>query len=519
MNIQQKTAILLLATSMLATPVWAQQQTAGKQTQGIIEEDSRPIPEEVRELLEELEEYLPAMGRLHVDTIRQGSQGEYSIFLSDKKRKIQANQSLSITTDENNHVLSLSFNDSGRDKTVALKKIPQEHFKKAVDFIAEHVSADHAVSSQAMLSNRRGTSTENLSVIPFYPVLNGIPVQKEMGQAYVDAEGQIVLFKQEKVKLPSGAEVTSPAKVIGNEKAAKSWGESLSMELVYDQESGKLVYIPKNVPYIDGISGQVVPSLVETTSDAIQVKGKADLSAWRDQKKLEQMLGKVMNLSVNRVSYIEPAESDKSGYDLHQWNSTVYQSAAVKLDRKTRLPVELAIEGAAEKEREKPLTSMEAKKMAVQFVENYLLDKDQSFLLKESKPAEKLPEWVDEKRLKPVYTYQFYPESNGISAKNPLFVIEVDGKKGNIVLARVMDVGTASFPDALGKKEIISAQEATQAFLKIASLRLSYWYPKAGSQVAELPQLVYLPTEESLSFMIDAHTGEALPDWLEWDEE
>jgi hypothetical protein len=355
-------------------------------------------------------------------------------------------------------------------------------------------------------------------VVPFYQTQNEIPVKKQMGEVMVDADGQIVKFYQKKQKLPLVAEVADPKKAVANDRAKQLWEEALSMKLVYDQEKGKLVYVPENEPMIDSLTGQVVPDIYVEDKEELEIKGTAAKDLWKDQKNMEKMLGEGLNLTVSRLKYDFVTEKDKkSDIDVYQWKAVVYESAKITLDRKTRTPIQVELDGQAVAEREKPLTAKEGKNLAMQYIEKYLLSSEQAFELKTTSLTDKLPAWVDQEqgRLQSLYRYDFYPQTDGIPTKTPLYTIEIDAKKGKVVLVRVSD--TVSPPSNLNKQGLIDDKQAKEAFLKKVNLRQYYWYPKAGNQTADIPQLVYVATESSLSQAIDAQSGASEDDWLEWE--
>lgn len=125
-----------------------------------------------------------------------------------------------------------------------------------------------------------------------------------------------------------------------------------------------------------------------------------------------------------------------------------------------------------------------------------------------------MPGWADQNLVRPVSSFAFYPEINGIPTKKPLFYVEVDAKKGNVVLAKVNNV--PSLPASLSKEGLVSVDKATEAYGEQAELRLAYWYPKIGKHTAKLPQLAYLPTMNAKALQVDAATGKVEQSWVEW---
>ncbi|ASJ54946.1 hypothetical protein BP422_16065 [Brevibacillus formosus] len=516
MKKRNRAAVLVLAVSMVTAPVALLNPYSSYAYDGKSKLEPISLPEDVVHLLKELaEDYVPLLEDLHVDSYGGTSSSGYVIHLSDRKSVITTNSTLSISTDKNGDITKLILNDVNRDKTTNINK--KEAYQKAVDFIRNYISIDYVIFPQPMLSLDRASELDHLAVVIVYPQLNNTWVDKETARVMVDAKGQVVHFQQEKLKLPTAEEVANPSKAVPLVKAMKEWQDKVSLELVYDESAGKLVYVPDQWPTIDALSGEEVPSVYKTTNETMKIKGTADMGVWRDTKKMEQMLEKDFGLKLNQRTYKNVKEDKKyknSDIDRHEWNTSSYQSAWITLDRKTKSPIEFKLDGLVEKELEKPLTHDEAKDIAVQFVEKYLLSKEQSFSVKETSLVENLPGWADQNLVRPISSFAFHPEINGIPTKRPLFYLEVDAKKGNVVLAQVNEL--PSMPATISKDAIVKGEKAKDAFVKEANLRLAYWYPKVGTHSAKLPQLAYLPTAGAKSLQIDAATGAVEETWLEW---
>ncbi|MFD2369288.1 hypothetical protein ACFSO0_04745 [Brevibacillus sp. GCM10020057] len=513
-----RTASVLVAASLLASPA-AVLIPASVYASSIDKKDVEviPLPEELVKVLKDLkEDYVPALGNLHTDAfVKDG--GEYRIALSDKKSKITAGVSLDLAVDEQGNITYLKLNDPVREKAKPFAgDVP---YQKAVNFIREQVALDHSVAAQGYRAADRGTEREGLLVVPFYPTLGGVPVKKELGYVAVDADGQVVQFYQKKQKLPLASKVADPKKAVPAGQAQKAWETALSMKLVYDQETGKLVYVPENEPLIDAMTGTVVFDLQVTERDSVTLKGTASKDWWKDRGNMEKVLTQGLQLAPGRLKYDFVTDGDKkSDIDVHEWTAVAKESARIVLDRKSRAPLRIEVEGQAAQEREQPLSVSAGRKLAVQFVETYLLDKEQSFEVKATSLNEQLPAWVDQtgERLKSVQRYDFYPEVDGIATKTPLYTVEIDPRSGKVVFAKA--AAALPLPSHLHREGLIGEKSAKEAFLAQVKLLPCYLYPKAGNQTAQLPQLVYAASEDSLSRAIDAYSGSAVRSWLLWEE-
>ncbi|MFS0558422.1 YcdB/YcdC domain-containing protein [Brevibacillus sp. 179-C9.3 HS] len=516
MKMRNKAAMLVLAVGMLTVPLTAVHPYSVYAYDGKSKLEPIELPADIVHLLKELkEDYVPLLESLHVDYFGGTSNSGYAINLSDRKSVITTNTTLRLSTNADGDLTQLVLHDVNRDKTTKLNQ--KEAYQKAVDFIRNYIAVDHVISPQAKISVDRASELDNLAVVSVYPQLNNTWVDKETARVMVDANGQVVRFQQEKVKLPTPAEVADPAKAIPLEKVREEWRDKVSLELAYDERAGKLVYVPDQLPIMDALTGEDISDVFKTDRERMNIKGTADLSVWLDTKKMEQMLEKDFALNLKERTYNNVTEDKKyknSDIDRHEWRARSYQSAAITLDRKTKAPIEIKLDGSVEKELEKPLSDDEAKEVAVQFVTKYLLSKEQAFSVKETHLVKSLPGWADQNLVRPVSSFAFYPESNGIPTKKPLFYIEVDAKKGLIVLAKVNDL--PSVPASLSKEGLVSVDKATEAYGKQAELRLAYWYPRIGKHSAKLPQLAYLPTLNAKALQVDAATGKVEESWLEW---
>ncbi|MGG4497004.1 YcdB/YcdC domain-containing protein [Brevibacillus reuszeri] len=512
---RSKAATLLLVTGVLTGPVVCSLPEAVFALEGNSGKDTVELPLKVIETLEELQEdYLPAISDLHVDYFGNRSDS-YIINLSDRKSVSKAGTSLNLVIDSGHNISSLTYIDPYRDSTKQPDK--KKGYIKAADFLHKNMWEDYVAASQPMLVSNRGSARENLVVVPLYPRLHQVPVMKEVGQVMVDADGQIVFYDKQQEKLPLEAEVANPRQAIALDKAKEAFARELTMELVYDTKSDKLVYVPKSMSIIDAQTGEVIPSITVQESKIVDIKGSADGWRWGDQKKMEELLANEFQIAIPTVNYKHVNENNKErGADLYQWVNPIYQSATLIVDRQSRELIELKVEGSKRDGIDKKWSEAEAEKHAIAFVQKYLLSTEKSFVIKKSRLVDNLPGWVDQNRVNPVSSYQFYPHVNGITTKEPMFTIEVDAKKGSVVLARVAKL--SNLPTTLATDKLIDMDTAKRSFLGQATVDLSYWYPQADTQTAKLPQLVYMPSLETLSIQINAATGEKEEFWLEWKE-
>lgn len=369
--------MLLLAIGVLAAPMTVLHPNSVYAYDGKSKLEPIQLPENIVHLLNELkEDYVPLVEDLHVDYFGKTSDSGHMIRLSDRKSAITTNSSLTLSLNQDGDLTRLVLHDVNRDKTTKFNQ--KEAHLKAVDFIRNYIAVDHVISPQAMISVDRASGLDHLAVVSVYPQLNNTWVDKETARVMVDPTGQVVRFHQEKLKLPTAAEVADPSKAVALEKVVEEWRNKVSLELVCDETTGKLVYVPEELPNMDALTGEEVPSVYQTKREQMNIKGTADLSVWRDMKKLEQLLEQDFQLNLKERTYnnVNDGKTNiNSDVDRHEWKARSYESPAITLDSKTKEPIAFKLDGTVEKELEKPLTHDQAKDVAVQFVTKYLLTK------------------------------------------------------------------------------------------------------------------------------------------------
>ncbi len=143
------------------------------------------------------------------------------------------------------------------------------------------------------------------------------------------------------------------------------------------------------------------------------------------------------------------------------------------------------------------------------------------FTYKESE----LPAWVDKSKLPEGFTehqpreynFFFYETYEGIPIMDRTYHISVDNQTGNITsfsLATPKD--KLDLPDS---KNIITKDQALEAFLKNKSPKLQYVWPQYFDQRAPAPILVYAWDYSEGFGYVDALTGEYIIVPSDWDEE
>ncbi|MED1743216.1 hypothetical protein [Brevibacillus borstelensis] len=495
-----KTLVALIACSLLATPAWA------------AEKQERPLMTTLLNKLEDLpfqaqltitgvRDDIPLLKNMRVGTISH-QDDTYTVTLSNagKTERSDEKATATIKVKEDGELISLKV----KEPDAASGKLPDLHGDKKLvnDFVNYRLSPDFTASSFAVLGIEDGQH-ENKAIWSVYPTINGVPLQKKAAEVVVNGDRDIVFVKRENVKLPNQSSVDDPRKAVPVQKAKDAIAENLKLELVYDEENGSWLYLPRTVEAVNALTGEPVSPMRIVKEEQVEINGQADLSAWQDSFKLERVLKAELQLPSVPVDIGEETKTaaEKNG----RWDASVTKAGIHAVFDKEKKGWTISVDDEARKEREEPLSDREASKMAVNFVQNALISGKKSFLVKEMSLSAERPKWAEKSKDYREYTYAFHEVfANGAIGLQPLYTIVVDADRGGI---RSVEHKMTKRPETEEKLASVKGKAATDAILRDLEVSLYYIYPEYGGQTPSLPQLVYLPVNmETLA--LNAQTGE-----------
>ncbi|MED1854944.1 hypothetical protein P4V33_25475 [Brevibacillus borstelensis] len=313
-----KTLVALIACSLLATPAWA------------AEKQERPLMTTLLNKLEDLpfqaqltitgvRDDIPLLKNMRVGTISH-QDDTYTVTLSNagKTERSDEKATATIKVKEDGELISLKV----KEPDAASGKLPDLYGDKKLvnDFVNYRLSPDFTASSFAVLGIEDGQH-ENKAIWSVYPTINGVPLQKKAAEVVVNGDRDIVFVKRENVKLPNQSSVDDPRKAVPVQKAKDAIAENLKLELVYDEENGSWLYLPRTVEAVNALTGEPVSPMRTVKEEQVEINGQADLSAWQDSFKLERVLKAELQLPSVPVDIGEETKTaaEKNG----RWDAPV----------------------------------------------------------------------------------------------------------------------------------------------------------------------------------------------------
>ncbi|WP_419878909.1 hypothetical protein [Brevibacillus centrosporus] len=156
----------------------------------------------------------------------------------------------------------LSFSDKDdrlTQLTTAWSKSPKDqppNLEAARSTAADFVEL---VLAEKFASAERGTlwSSSRMAIFPVYPVVNEIPVQKSVGEIFVDSNGHVSSYQLRDADF-KGNTLPSKAGILSWKQAIPPFASQLQLELTYDDEHGRYAYTALPYSAIDAKTGKAL---------------------------------------------------------------------------------------------------------------------------------------------------------------------------------------------------------------------------------------------------------------------
>ncbi|KIV52585.1 hypothetical protein AM501_29195 [Aneurinibacillus migulanus] len=575
-------AALLLASSLVpAAPALAAEgeavqaqpaESATSNTSDAATENLVPIPPVVQKTMDRLFTLQPELKKLNIitSTIREDNQ-HFRVYLSDKKeeelRNSKEGMSAHLEFDEKTGELLLLNVQAAAWSSDKLPSL-QLTYETAEKFLTQWLGAEERKqfgkpvsrgSSGSTAHNDDGTQTSWRERHAQFPlILNGIPVEGDVGPRIgVDASGHITSYTYSpidlnKVTIPK-PDTALPVEEIKQkiatadslglyymehqpEKYSRSLDNTKSKPaLLYDlQQYG--YYQPQTGKAVDTMSGKELADGQNkpTPNKKVVLYPKGEQLIVRSEEEAKQLLAKVFNnkdavakLRVEeRRGMAWEKESPQQMYEFSTEDHKIFASVAA--DKKTGQVQYANLQlNTDQKAQPAKVAKDRAFATARNFLEKYaspsttLLEWTDSTYYKEPE----LPSWVDKSKLPEgftehqpkEYSFFFYETYQGVPIMDRTYQVSVDNQTGNIVsfsLATPKD--KLDLPDS---KDIVTKEQALEAFLKNKSPKLQYVWPQYFDQRAPAPILVYAWDYSEGFGYVDALTGQYIIVPSEWDEE
>lgn len=329
-------------------------------------------------------------------------------------------------------------------------------------------------------------------IVPIYPLVNEIPLQKEIAAVHVDASGNIRSFQAkdsrvDKSSLPSATDLLSAT------KAKQLFGDQLKMKLVYDDEHGVYQYVVNPLAWIDAKTGQAPALPYQIAEEVYTVSASAVHKNGASAEQVKQLADEFLGLQKEKliaksVRHSAPGVPATVLHTLEENGRRV----TVELREESGSLLRISTENGAGAENASLATREEAKKQALLFIVNHLALPKGTYMLQERFPAGDVPS----KNLPAEYQLSVFPVIEKIQAAKPLITVTI-GLHGNIISA--VDTRTYS-PGNLAAGSLISEEQAKKALLDDLNIELNYVLDGNNGRAT----LVYVPSYDLAGRYVDA---------------
>jgi len=559
-----KFIVSLLAASLMATtPVLANGSAVQQeQTQEISSEMKQELSAQAKLSLDKLNQLVPELKNLEVKfqnlmPANEWSPAVWSIQMDNLPENGRPDAGINFS-----HAYIELLADSGELRSFSMnvpswasKKAPTESLarKKAQEFVegvwSKERLAKYQQSSQFYMG-QHGSADENgnklewtTGGVQYERLINGIPYLGENITIDIDQAGHVHNFYSNIQGNLDESKFPAPSKAISKADAEKAFREKLNMELVYSgqQPVGKwamepnqkmetrtvLKYEPTWVAQIDAVTGKATdtyytPPKKQTVN--MQAGGqKLKVQSLEDAKKFfKNTFGvDLSNLQVEQSNEDDHPYGDYSvvNYHFHPDYSVPQEQpmryATITVNKKTGEIVYAYIQDEARMGKKAVISEEEAIKKGVDFLQTYVhpdVKEADLQVFAPHKMEENIPAWVDKSKLgeqrmdpAPEYHLTMREYHNGIPVEDRFYSVTVDAVSGKISgVGLPLNAKRVELPEA---KNVITPEQAADAYLKKFPLKLAYIWEDYMGQKAPKPQLIYMPTYPDGAYYIDAFTG------------
>lgn len=487
--------MLLAAPFTTFSVVQAESPLAPKQT--VMEQISQ-LPPKAKQLVEDAVEFF-SMEDIPVNvqiTSEGGDTWQIHIDLkSDEYSRKTTPQAVYMNLSKGGKLeqLDLAWKDEGKDSTLD----KNQALRAAADFAEEVLGGTMAAGKDT------NSHASRVVKVPLYPIVNGITVEDEVAYVMINSSGQIRSFRWVDHAINIDR-LPSASGIIALEQAKRAFADQLALELVLDDENGVLQYAASPYRGIDAKTGEAIALTYHYSDELLTLKEDKEPSSLTVEKvkKLSSTYAGLQEagLKVSTSRTVHPDEAATTSYTATDGASTI----TLFLDEKTGELLSIQTD-----EREEPTlprfttTRTEAKKRALQFLEDFVHMKKGEYLLRERYLNE------DNRRSDDTVGYQLdvFPIHNGVRAAKPILSMEFEREDN------VLSKFTArSFEWHLAATAAVVAKEAAkEKWLEAMPIELHYIFPEVDSPKAEQAKLVFVPAFHAESRSMNAASGE----WLE----
>ncbi|AYK05989.1 YcdB/YcdC domain-containing protein [Brevibacillus laterosporus] len=547
-----------IAVSMLSvTPVWAA-DTSASTTPAPAKQEQANLPTAIKQSLDKVLTAIPELKTFTVVSHRPDSDnktqtGKYQVYLlkrSDKgadkasKDKIEPEAFLSFDQ-KSGRLLELSINHSEwTSDTPPSEKLAKEKataFLKTVlgDELDKLKVSEHSGVSQSGMTTEDGKRMDwKYRSVAFERLYNGIPLLSSGVHVSVDKSGNITAYYLgDSDMVYDDKKFPDPKEALSKEKAEEALQKLTEMNVFYISNYSNnqaktnskpvIAYAPAQVKILDAKTGKPVDTWDSTkplTPKKVSISAKGEALKVTSKAEAEKLLSSpAFGLDLSKLKYDEREEKDSytgNTYVEYSWsshtddNKNIYINLSV--NKATGEVIRMNSHDSSQLGKKGTLSPADAEKAALPFIEKYADSKVKELsldsLFSNDQDTKQIPEWVDKSKLKknekhPQYYLTFSQLHQNIPVADKAYSVQVDALTGKIIGFHFGLQKEAALPDS---KKIITAEQAKKAFVASHPVKLSYLWPQYEDQMAPAPLLVYILSQPSDSYFIDALTGEPL---------
>ncbi|MGG1662301.1 YcdB/YcdC domain-containing protein [Brevibacillus sp. NRS-1366] len=348
----------------------------------------------------------------------------------------------------------------------------------------------------------------------YYPgLLNGLEVRGSDHGILVnmDLAGHLIGITYRQLEL-DGAKVPDPKTALTPEAAKKKYFTPERLDLGYvqggaDSKPG-IQYVLRNSPMLDATTGKEIDpwratEVEESKRDLakiknITIKPKAKSLIAKSEEEARKIASGMFGVDTEK-DYTYHSEQADGNYVTHTWTNDYSDYVSLAIDTTTNQVIdgELWEEWS---EDEANLTTEEALKKAIAFIEPYALSSSAALQVETFEPRKLAPlaDWMKEldkslgygeEKPSQVYAFNFNELHGDMPVLDRYYWVVVDGKSGKVVqFSTTLPMKEAAFPEA---KLAVTEEQAAELFAEKLPLRLSYIWPAYYGAKAPSLVLVY----------------------------
>lgn len=402
----------------------------------------------------------------------------------------------------------LSFSDKDdrlTQLTTAWSKSPKDQ-PPNLD-AARSTAADFVelVLGEKFASAERGTlwSSSKMAIFPVYPVVNEIPVQKSVGEIFVDSSGHVSSYQLRDADF-KGNTLPSKAGILSWEQAIPQFSSQLQLELTYDDENRRYAYAALPYSAIDAKTGKVLEASADFTDTHITIEKQSTNQSITTPVVAKELAATFFGLKSDQLSASASRESHPNELPISIYSvENDKQTLQVRVNEQTSELLSIQLSTNRADDVSAALVDLsEARGQALAFMKRYIPLAPGDYILRAYPQSSENATNPTKARM------ELYASTNGVRSSKPLVVITMD-LHGNVLTSAT---ARTYAPSSAATPGVLSLEEAKQNWVKALSAELAYVYPSDLDPEKDSPVLAYVPSFSAADRYVNVLTG-AVDSW------